>query len=66
MAKDAQTLCASLQNSVVLANLKSCLSHLSASEIEAINSLIGKYPSLYAGIWLMCHPKLLYYVMILM
>lgn len=59
LAKDVQTLCAHLESSAVLANLKTCLSHLSGSEFEAISHLIGKYPSLYADVpsqtTVLCH-----------
>lgn len=49
-ARDAPTLCAHLQNSASLGNLKFHLSHLPASQSEAVSTLISKYSKLFTDV----------------
>lgn len=55
----AQTLCARLQNSVILSDLQSYLSHLKKEQSKAVSGLIVNYSGLFSDVpsqtTLLCH-----------
>lgn len=59
IAKDAQTLCARLQNSVILSDLQSYLSYLAEKQSKAVSNLIVTYSDLFSDVpsqtTLLCH-----------
>lgn len=59
IAKDAQTLCARLQNSVILSDLRSYLIHLTEEQSKAVSNLIVNYSDLFSDVPsqtnLLCH-----------
>lgn len=59
IAKDAQTLCARLQNSVILSDLRSYLIHLTEEQRKAVSNLIVNYSDLFSDVpsqtTLLCH-----------